>query len=95
MIKKMIGALVLVLCAVVCANAQDSNEKKNIVLTDVGPPVSIEVYGEKVLPCSSFSYPAGLQYGHNFSDMWTFYVDREFFAQRGKYPLFTYWHKDE
>ena len=40
MVKKMVCACALALCAVVCANAQDNNEKKNSVFFYAGPQLS-------------------------------------------------------
>lgn len=94
MIKKMIGALALALCVVVCANAQDNSEKKNTVLIYAGPQLSTANCGGATLS-GKFSYLAGLQYEHNFSEMWGFYAGAEYSAKGTKDLLFTDGRKDD
>lgn len=89
MIKKMIGALAFALCAVVCANAQDNNnEKKNTVLIYAGPQLSTANCSGGATLSGKFSFLAGLQYEHNFSEMWGFYAGAEYSAKGTKDLLF-------
>lgn len=95
MIKKMICVCAFALCAVVCANAQDNSEKKNTVLIYAGPQLSTATCGGGLSLGSKFSYLAGLQYEHNFSDMWGFYAGAEYSAKGTKDFMFTDGRKDD
>lgn len=91
----MIGALALALCTVVCASAQDNNVKKNTVLIYAGPQLSTAQCGGGVALSGKFSYLAGLQYEHNFSEMWGLYAGAEYSAKGTKNLMFTDGRKDD
>ena len=85
----MVCICALALCAVVSAYAQDDNEKKNTLLIYAGPQLSTAKCGGGMSLSGKFSYLAGLQYEHNFSEMWGLYVGGEYTAKGTKDLLFT------
>ena len=58
MVKKMLCACALALCTVVCANAQDNNEKKSSVFFYAGPQVSTAKCGGGMSLSGKFFNPA-------------------------------------
>lgn len=89
MVKKMLCACALALCTVVCANAQDNNEKKSSVFFYAGPQVSTAKCGGGMSLSGKISYLGGVQYEHNFSEMWGFYAGAEYTSKGTKDLEFT------
>lgn len=89
MVKKKLCACALALCTVVCANAQDNNEKKSSVFFYAGPQVSTAKCGGGMSLSGKFSYLGGVQYEHNFSEMWGFYAGAEYTSKGTKDLEFT------
>ena len=85
----MLCACALALCAVVCANAQDNNEKKNSVFFYAGPQLSTAKCGGGMSLSGKFSYLGGVQYEHNFSEMWGFYAGAEYTSKGTKDLMFV------
>lgn len=80
----MVCACALALCAVVCANAQDNNEKKNSVFFYAGPQLSTATSEGGMSLSAKFSYLGGVQFEHNFSETWGFYAGAEYTSKGTK-----------
>lgn len=94
MAKRFFYACAIAFCAVMSAFAQDSDYKKNTVLIYAGPQLSTANCGGATLS-GKFSYMAGAQFEHNFTEMWGFYAGAEYTSKGTKDLLFTDGRKDD